>query len=436
MEVSTGIREEDGKTQVTVNLTADEVKPHIDAFFKKLSKNRIPGFRPGKAPRRILEQNFGGHEYIYAQISTDLVNDVVATALDSQDIIFITEAEFDEENIGSVEDGKPYSFVVYGEVKPTVELSSYDPVEIKMPPEEATDAEIDFQLESLRGYYLDIQEVDRAATADDYAVITIEAAADGTAIESLNSTDRLVSLEGTLLPQPICDEVVGMKAGDSKEFTVQLDSKDYPEAAGKDVAVKVSVSAVRANVLPELDDDFAKKAGFDDMDALRKEIADQIVEQKGEQLPTLKEQRVVRALAERIEGDIAESYVDFTRQDILHDFFHQLQHQGATFDQFLAQQGITPEAFQKDLDEEAKENAEETLALDALYNHLDLEVTEDDIAKEFEVADDPKATRKAWEEAGRMSVLREAIRRQKATKWLVENAVVTIEEAAPADDQD
>ena len=165
------------------------------------------------------------------------------------------------------------------------------------------------------------------------------------------------------------------------------------------------------------------------------QLAEAINKQKAEQLPALKEERCTKALAERVFGEVPVDYVTFTRQDILRDFYINLQQQGVTLDQFFAQQGITADEFNKDLDEEAKEVAAQTLALDALYKHLELEITDEDIDKEFQVVDDPAAVRKQWEDNGRMSELREAIRRRKATEWLIENAVVTLDEGDADEDE-
>ena len=429
MEVATSIREDDGKTQVTVEMSAEEVKKHVDAFFKDLSKNRIPGFRPGKAPRRVLEQNFGGHDYIYAQITSDMVNEVAPLAADQQDVLFISDPEFDDEEMASVKDGEAYTFSFYGQVKPVVELSSCDPVEIKMPPEEATDAEVEMQLSALQEYYGGFEDVDRAAEQGDYVVVDFESKADGKDVEGLNGSNRLVELGSGLLPSCIDDELVGMKTGDTKEFDVTIeDDDDYAYLEGKPVHVVATVNNVRVRKAPELDDAFAEQVGFESVDKLREEIREEIAEQKKNQLPGYKERRCVEELAKRVEGEVSEEYVNFTRQDILRDFFNQLNRQGVSFDQFLNQQGITADDFQKDLNEQAKEDAAQSLALDALYKELGLEITEEDIDKEFSYAEDPEATRKSWEEAGRMSVIREALRRQKATQWLVDNAVVTIDD--------
>lgn len=431
MEVTTSIREEDGKTQVAIELTEQEVKKHIDSFFKDLAKNRIPGFRPGKAPRKVLERNFGGHEAIYAEITSDMVNEVLPLALDSKDVIFIDDPKLVDEKIESVEDGKPYTFEVYGEVAPKLALTSVEPVEIEMPPATATDEEVEAQLESLRDYYYEFEEVDRAAEEGDYVMMSIDAKADGVAVDALNSPSRLVELGSDALPKELTDQVLGMKKDETKEFDFEVaeDDEQLADFKGKTIHAEVTVSKVQTKELPTLDEEFAKRIGFDTLEQTREEIANQINSQRERQLPELKERRCVEALAKRIEGEIPESYINYSRDEVLREFFNNLQSAGITFDQFLAQRGISADEFHADLDDEAKENAEQSLALDALFEARGMELTDADIDEQFQVVDDPAAARKSWEESGRMSLLREGIRRSKAAQWLIDNAIVT-EEAA------
>lgn len=431
MEVTTSIREEDGKTQVAIELTEQEVKKHIDSFFKDLAKNRIPGFRPGKAPRKVLERNFGGHEAIYAEITSDMVNEVLPLALDSKDVIFIDDPKLVDEKVESVEDGKPYTFEVYGEVAPKLTLTSVEPVEIEMPPATATDEEVEVQLESLRDYYYEFEEVDRAAEEGDYVMMSIDAKADGVAVDALNSPSRLVELGSDALPKELTDQVLGMKKDETKEFDFEVaeDDEQLADFKGKTIHAEVTVSKVQTKELPTLDEEFAKRIGFDTLEQTREEIANQINTQRERQLPELKERRCVEALAKRIEGEIPESYINYSRDEVLREFFNNLQSAGITFDQFLAQRGISADEFRADLDDEAKENAEQSLALDALFEARGMELTDADIDEQFQVVDDPAAARKSWEESGRMSLLREGIRRSKAAQWLIDNAIVT-EEAA------
>ncbi len=434
MDVKTTITE-DGKTQVTVTVPAATVKEHVNSHFKQLGRARIPGFRPGKAPRAILERNFGGHDAVFAEITTDLINEVAPVAVDSQDILFIANPTFEE--TGNVVDGEDFTFVLAGEVKPTAELISFDPVEIKMPAEEATDEEVDAQIEALRTYYYSFETVeDRAVEATDFVQLNMACTADDKPVQGLNSESRLVELGAGIIPAAMEEQIIGMSTGDSKSFDFSVaDDVDFAYLGVDTIHADVAVKEIRVKVVPELDADFASKLGVESIDALKEQIKDAINKQKAQQLPALKEQRCVVELAKRVHGDVPQNYITFTRQDILREFYMNLQQQGVTLDQFFAQQGITADEFNKDLDEEAKEVAAQTLALDAMFEHLGLEVTDEDIDKEFVDArvENPAEVRKDWEAKGRMSELREAIRRRKATNWLVENAVVTLDEGDEED---
>jgi len=434
LEVTTSIREEDGKTAVTVELTPEEVNEHVKDFFKQLAKTRIPGFRPGKAPRKILEQNFGGHDVVFSEIATDMINDVAPRAVDSADVLFITDPDFEEAD--PIVEGEPFTFTLYGKVKPQVELLTYDPVEIKMPPEEATDAEVDAQLESLRNYYYSFETVDEAAEMGNYVMVDVTCTKeDGNPVEGLYNSNRLIELGQGLMPPEFDEQLVGAKAGDEKEFDFTVaDQEEYEQFGEGTISAKVEVKEVRTKVIPELDEAFCEKIGVESIEDLKKQMRDAINQQKKESLPNLKESRCVEELARRVHGEAPQSYLNFSREDLLRDFMNQLQQQGTTLDKYLIGNGITSEQFKADVEQQSKEVAEQSLALDALFRERGMELTEEDIAKEFEVVDNPAEVRKQWEEAGRMSVLREALRRQKATEWLVETAIVTIDDGSEEED--
>jgi FKBP-type peptidyl-prolyl cis-trans isomerase (trigger factor) len=336
VDVKTGIRESDGKTEVVVTLEPEEVKPHVDAYFKQISRARIPGFRPGKAPRRLLEQHFGGHEAVYDEIADDTIEATAAKAVDSCGVIFITKPV--SEASGALSDGKPFTYTVYGKVKPEMELLSYDPVKITLPAFEVTASLVDKQVATLRGYY------------------------------------------------------------DPSDGTLS-------------------------------DEEFCKKAGVESIDALRGQVREALEKSRAENTDRLKEERCIDALAERLHGDVPQAYVNYTRDDILRDFFNNLQRTGQTFDAFLASQGVTREAFDADVAKQAKETAAGALALDALFKEKGFAVDDADLDEEFSKLSDGEATRREWEERGQMSMLREGLARQKAAKWLLETAEVAYEEA-------
>ncbi len=413
--------------EVTIVLEAEEAKKHIDAYYKKIGRVRIPGFRPGKAPRKILDQHYGGHEAVMEAAREDLINEVAPTAVDGEDIMFISNPEF--EDLADLKDGEDFSFVMVGKVKPQMELLTYDPVEITMPPKTATEADIRQQIEGMRKYYYDFETITskRKSKKGDFVLIDLECKQGDEEVQGMNGEGRLVELGAGTMPKAFEKEVIGMKAGESKEFDFEVKNDAEFDYIGEEpVHAKVELTEIREKTMPKTDEDLAERAGVESFDKLKEMIKEAIDNQLVTQWPTMKERRCNEELAKRLYGQVPVSYQNFARTDVLRDFYNNLERQGYTFDMFLQQQGITTEEFNKDVEAEAKDVAEQSLALDALARHLEFEVTDEDIDKEFEGVEG--TSREEWEKAGRMSQIREGILREKASNWLIENAVVTIDE--------
>ena len=334
---------EDAKVKLSVTLNAEETKPYVDGVFKKLNKNRIPGFRPGKTPRKILERYCGGHDVIYAEIAEDVMNDYAPRALDSQNLYFIAKAEWDDPQ--PLEDGKDFTFTFSGKVKPEMELISDEPVKVTIKLAKITDEDVDEQVEKLREYY--------ASSSPD------------------------------------------------EEMTDEL---------------------------------FCKKIGAKDLDDLKNQIRDTLNNERENVLEDLKEKESLEELAKRLHGDVSQSYINYTRDSILRNFYQSLQENSISFDMFLNSRGITRQEFDEDLAVQAKENAAQELALDALAKSRGMEITDKEIDDEFKESSAPKEARKAWEKDGRLTTLREAMLRQKALTWLVDNASFTIDDTPEASD--
>ncbi len=425
MEVTKTVRE-DGKTQVTASFTSEEVKPYIDATFKKLGKARIPGFRPGRAPRPMIEQAYGGHEAVYTDITKDFIEEKAPIAVDSEDIIFVTEPEYTEH--GLVEDGKDFTFSLFADVKPQVTLSSTDPVEIELPSTEVTEAEVDDEMAAMQEYYFSFETVtNRAVEPDDYIQFDLACTdQDGKQVAGLNSSNRLMQLGQGVLPPSFDEQVIGMMPGKTKEFDFTADgSKEFEFLGDGPIHATATVNEIRVKKLPELNDEFAKTAGMESIEDMREKMRETVEYQKSAGLPDLKERLCVEQLADRVTDDVSPAYVSFVRQQLTRDFFNRLQQDNVTFDQFLEENNVTTEDFMADLEKESQENAVQMLALDALFRDLDMELTEADIDKEFESVDNPEEVRADWEKSGGMSLIREGCRRIKATSWLVDNAIVT-----------
>lgn len=435
MQVKDIAREDDGEKQesvLTIVASPDEVKAAIDEFFRQINEREIPGFRKGKAPREVLEQQVGGHANAMGGVAELLINEEAPAAIDSTDVIFLDEPQFNVTDIP--EEGAPFTFTVSGPVAPLMKLSSYDPVAIEMPPEEATDAEVDAELEQLRDHYhtfQDIDDPDHAAEMGDYvrATMTISNKETGRLVSGIRNTSRMIGLGAGTMPESFDKELIGAKAGDDLEFDFEAKNEDGTSDYGDgDLHAEVHIDGFRRLVLPELDDAFAAKMGAADAADLRRQMRLNIGMQKSHELPKLKVDRAIDAMLERIEGEVPQYFVDFVRQDVGQEFMHSLEDKGVNLQQWMLQNSVDGDAMKEDISREAARRAAIDCMLEAVFAHNGWQVTDADIDALFEGEKDAAATRKSWEDAHRTADLRKMARRAKAAEWLADNATVTVVE--------
>ena len=430
---------EGNRAKVTVTIDEKVVTDRVKKQYKEFANSyNFPGFRRGKAPRPVIDSLLGKDAAV-AMVTDALVNETYPLALDESGLYPVGQPDFDEENMDLVVDKKAFTFVFEIDTKPTPELSGYDPVAIEMPSEEVTDEQVDDEIDALLDHYYEI--VDAPANTkvkeDKYVEMKISATDDnGEAIEQLASESTQYGIGSGLYPKTFDDELIGLKKGDTKQFTIDVPAEPTAMTAtlqGKTTKINfdVEILRVKKKKLPELTDEWVKeKLGIDTVEELRSELAEEIQSQVSSVLPRLKESRVLAALSERFEGEVPESVVEDAESTLLQDFFNQLQRQGVTLDAYLQQQGISSQQFRDDVKQQATEMSRQDLALDAYAAHAGLVATDEDILDEFEKsgANDPAALMEQWRQNGQMYLVRQGILRQKAAAELVENAIVTIEE--------
>lgn len=433
MKVEDKSFEDDGSTReivLTISASADEVDAAAKAFFKELNEREVPGFRKGKAPKEVLEQGVGGHENAMGGVAEKLINDGAFAAIDGADVIFIDEPQFNVDTM--LEEGKPFSFTVSGAVAPEMELSSYEPVTIAMPPEEATEEDIKQALADIQDYYhtLDkIEDEDHIAAMGDYVDTRLTVTNHGKLVNGMNNVTRMVGLGAGTMPASFDEHLVGTKVGDLIEFDFEAkDESGASEFGDGELHAQVEVCGFRALNLPAVDDDLAVKVGCTDVEDMKKQLRRNIEMQKAEQLPHLKVDRVADAAVERLTEEVPEYYVDFIRQDVGREFMESLQEQGMDLQQWLLQNSIQGEQMKEDVAREALRRASIDCVLEAIFAHEKMEITDEDIAALFEGEEDGEAKLASWKEANRLSNLRKMARQRKATQWLVDNAHVETEE--------
>ena len=434
MEIISKTYEEDEKGRelvLTVKAAAEEVDRALEDYFAELNKNEVPGFRKGKAPRTVLEQGVGGHEQAYTGAAELLVNTVGFKTIDDADIVFINEPEFNVDEI--MEDGKPYIFTVSGQVPPMVELTSYEPVSIEMPPDEATDSEIDKHIENLREYYHtfeDITDPDHVAEMGDYVTMTLSCKnSDGSYIRGLTEVERLVGLGKGTMPIDFDEHIVGCKAGDTVAFDFDAASENMPADWGDGkLHAEVEVKGFRSCILPDLDDGFANKLGSANVETLRKAVADALNNDKRKYLPKLMEDRAVAALVERIKGEVPRYYVNFIGQDVSQEYIKKLEKEGTSLQEFILKNNIQRDDIREEIEAVAYQRAACDCALEALFAEKGWEVTQEEVDREFAALENGAEAQANWTKQHRLADFRKLIRQARSAKWLVDTAEVTVVE--------
>ena len=420
----------DDKVAATVTVPAADVDKAIAKTYKDIAKKyNFQGFRRGHAPRPVID-GIIGRESVLAQATNDLLNAVEPMMLEELDVTPVGRVSFGEEGADPqlASQGSDYVITATIGVRPTCELESYDAPEINLPPEEATEAEIDWQINQLLTYqvtYEDVEE-DRAAEPGDVVSVDIE---NVEGAGHLAGKNRLLALDGQQVPEQLQEGIVGMKKGEEKAIEWTHTHVHEGEEHSHTFSVKVTLNGIKKAVTPELDDEVAKKFGFDDVAAFRAAVKDEIEGDKKTTIPNLKEDRVVEAMGKVLKLEtVPEAYQNEIFNELASEFLAQLQRQNVSLDMFLRARGLKSDDFIADLRVQAEERARQSLALDAVAAKLGLEATEDDVRAEFERAgvEDVDASVKQWREEGRLPAIRDSIRRTKALDWLVENAKVNV----------
>lgn len=419
---------QDAKLTATVTIPAADVDAAIKKAYKDAAnKYRFPGFRAGRAPRPVID-NMLGKEATLAQATNDILAANEPAVLNELDIVPLKEGDYKELDL--VKDHEDYTYTVTFSLRQSVELNSYEPVEIEMPPAEVTEGEIDAQIEMLMGYHATFEEVDRPVQNDDYVIAAVKDIKGATRFAGEN---RMFVVGSENFPTEVNEGLVGMKKDESKEISWTPMGDNAEE-----VTIEVTINNVKERKLPELTDEFVKENfGFDTIAAMRDGVKEELEGDKTSKLPGLKENRAVAALSERLELEkVDEDYEQSVFSELGQTFLQNLSSRGMTLDVWLQASGLTSEAFIADLHRQANDVARESLALDALARHLEIEVSDEDVDKEFVDAgvEDVEASKAQFVADGRMPAVRDSIRRSKAVDWLVENAKVTeVDEYAKKD---
>src|SRR5205823_10319338 len=322
---------EGNKVKVSVEVDEAEFDKAIDAAFRKIARQtRSPGFRPGKAPRRILEARLGT-DVAREEAIRDALPDYYVKALEEQDVDAIAPPEIE---ITAGQEAGPVQFEAVVEIRPQVSVAGYQGLRVTVPSPDVTDEEVDAQLDRLREQFGELQTVSRPARDGDHVLIDLSGYRHSEQIEGLTADDFLYELgSGSVVPE-LDEQLRGSKAGDILKFTAAVPGQE------EDVGFQVLVKEVKEKLLPEVTDEWASDASeFETVNALRDDIRTRVGAVKKVQAQLGLREQVVEALVDLVAEEIPEPLVNEEMQRRLHDLSHRLAAKGADLAQYLQAMG-------------------------------------------------------------------------------------------------
>ncbi len=411
--------------RLSVEVDEPEVDRVLDETVRTLSRQvRIPGFRPGKVPRQVLEARMGGAVALRAEALREALPDFYAKAVADAEVDPIAPPEID---ITSGEEHGPLAFDALVQVRPTVAIIGYAGLQITVPSPAVSEGEVDEQVDRLRETDAELVEVGRPAIDRDHVTIDlVGTGADGS--EAVNVSDYLYEVGSGRVVEALDDQLRGAKVGDVLSFSA-------PAGDAGEVAFRVLVKDVKEKKLPALTDEWAAESSeFSTVVELRDDLRARIGRVKALQARLSQREAALDALVELVDDDeVPEVLVDEEVRQRVHDLSHRLAEQKIGIEEFLAASGRTGDDLVAQVRGEAFRSVKADLALRALADAEALEVDDAEMDAELDamaerMGTDPAELRRQLDHAGRSGAVRSEQRKSKALTWLLDHVAMVDEE--------
>ncbi|MGB3895742.1 MAG: trigger factor [Mycolicibacter sinensis] len=364
------------RVRINVEVPFTELQPDFDRTYKQLAQQvRMPGFRPGKAPAKLIEARFG-RAAVLQQVVNEALPSRYSEAVTSSDLKPLGQPDIE---VTKLDDGDQITFTAEVDVRPEIALPDLEQLKISVDPIEVGDDEVDAELESLRARFGTLTGVDRPAAEGDFVSIDLDATIDGEAVEGASTEGLSHQVGSGQLIEGLDDAIVGLSAGESKAFTTTLAAGPQ---AGKEAEVTVTVQSVKERELPEADDEFAQLASeFDTIVELRESLTEQVARTKRIQQAEKIREATLETLVDQVEMPLPEAVVQAHVDNALHNALHGLDHDENKFAEALADKGSSRAEFDAETRTEAEKSVKTQLLLDALGDQLEIQVGQNDLTQ-------------------------------------------------------
>ena len=428
--------EDVAKHQVKLRIEVDpeEAKPVLDLAYTHVAQQvSIPGFRKGKVPRKIIDQQVG-RESVMREFLEHALPTFYVRAVREHELAPIADPEFDEVEFDDPEqNGLTFSATV--EVRPRVDFAEedYKGLSLERPSVDVSGSEIDEQLDRLRDRFAQLEVVGRPAARGDYVVADIRSYVHEEEVPEVSGQDVLYEVGSEALVPELDKELEGVRPGAILKLNVTL-PEGLGERSGQEVSLSVIVKEVKTKRLPELDEEFAKTASeFDTLDALRADIKEKLHGLKEAQVDAQVRDAALQALSRKVEDiELPERLIDQESESRVRAVRERAEAQGSTLDAVLQSGGVDELQFRADARSHALRAIRADLALEGVARAEELRVSDEDIDKVVEaIAKDigrsVKDVRAQLESSGQMTAVAGDIIRDRALDLVVEHAEVNSE---------
>jgi trigger factor len=364
------------RVRINVEVPFTELQPDIDTAFKQMAKQiRMPGFRPGKVPVKLLEARVD-KQAMFDQVIGDAVPGRYTEAVTSSDVRPLGQPEIE---ITNKEYGQDLTFTAEVDIRPEIELPDLEGLKITVDPIEMTDEEVDTELQNLRARFGTLKGVERAAENGDFVSIDLSATVDGEDVPEAKTEGLSHEIGSGQLIEGLDEAIVGLKEGESRVFTTTLAAGDR---AGQEAQVTVTVKSVKERELPEPDDEFAQLASeFDTIDELKNSLTEQVQRVKRIQQAEQIRDKALEVLLEQVDVPLPAKIVQAQVDNTLHNAIHSLEHDEKRFEEALEAQGSSREEFDADNRTNAEKAVKTQLLMDAIADKLDIQVGQNDLTE-------------------------------------------------------
>ncbi|HHW44046.1 trigger factor [Desulfofundulus thermobenzoicus] len=405
------------------------------AYRKLVKKVNVPGFRPGKAPRIILERHIGKQALINEAVEM-VIPEAYFQAVEDTGIEPVAQPQLE---LVQVEEGKPVVFKARVVVKPEVELGQYSGLEVTRRHGEVTADDVQRELERLQQRYAQLVTLDEGTVEKgDLVTLDFTGRVNGEPFEGGQATDYTLEVGSGRFVPGFEDQLVGMAINESRDIQVRFPG-DYPnkELAGKEAEFTVTIKAVKRKELASLDDEFAKDVSeFDTLEELRSDLENKLKEAAGAKARAEMRREVLQKAVDNARVDIPQEMIDSRVEEMLQSVERRLLAEGINLDMYLKYQDTTLEQMREKFRPDAHDSLKTMLVLDAIARVENIKVSEEEIQAEIEkmaaeMHQDPAVVRKVVESQGQLEAVTQGLVREKVMQLLLDRANIIEHDEEP-----